>query len=299
MPSRALPRPVGRSRRLRAPLALARVAFLSASLLVAAARPARAEAAALGLVRLQTAGAARDTTGARVVTSQTARATRAELTAAMERAERASVQGSSAERGRAQAEAAAIRARLRDGDFKPGDRVAMSAPGDTVSRELIVREGNAIDLPSGIPAFSLVGVLRAELSDALNAHLRKYVREPDVRLRPLYRVGVSGAVGRPGVYWLDGDVTLAEVLMRAGGPLPQSRPDRITVVRDGREVMDRKAYARLVREGRTVANSNLRPGDELRVPERAQRNWTQIATYTFFAVSSLTAILAIIRASYQ
>jgi protein involved in polysaccharide export with SLBB domain len=234
------------------------------------------------------------------VTSQTARATRAELTAALERFEREATRGSSRDRTRAQSEAAAIRARLREGDFRPGDRIAMSVGGDsTGGRELQVREGNEVDLPYGIPPLTLTGVLRAELSDAVAAHLRKYVREPDVRVRPLQRVSVTGAVGRPGVHWVQPDMALGEVLMRAGGPVGTARLDQVTVVRGNRTVIDRKTYARLVREGRTVEESQVLPGDEIRVSEKTQRNWSQIATYSFFAISALTAALALIRSSYQ
>ncbi|MGZ8412832.1 MAG: polysaccharide biosynthesis/export family protein [Gemmatirosa sp.] len=233
------------------------------------------------------------------VTSQTPRATRAELTAALERFEREAARGSSRDRSRAQAEATAIRARLRDGDFRAGDRLALSVGGDSASRELPVREGNLIELPYGIPPLTLTGVLRAEVSDAVAAHLRKYVREPDARVRPLQRLSVSGAVGRPGVYWVQTDMALAEILMRAGGPASSARLDRIEVVRGNRTVVDRKTYARLVRDGRTVEEANLLPGDEIRVQERTGRNWSQIATYSFFAISALTAALALIRSSYQ
>jgi protein involved in polysaccharide export with SLBB domain len=217
----------------------------------------------------------------------------------MEVAERAASRASGRERERAQAEVAAIRSRLRDGDFRPGDRLSMSLGGDTTSREISIREGTQIELPYGIPPLSLAGLLRAELNDAVATHLRKYVREPDVRVRLLQRVSVAGAVARPGVYWVQPDMTLGEVVMRAGGLGAGARTDRIVVSRAGREVIDRKTYQRLAREGRTLEQSNVLSGDEVVVPERAQRNWAQTVTYAFFAVSALTAVLALIRSSYQ
>lgn len=284
---------------------LATLAALSLSLAAAPARAAEAGpgttlAPALQLQATGTGGAtAARTAQPPEVTSVTPRATRAELTAAMERAERTAARASGRERERAQAEVTAIRNRLRDGDFNPGDRLALSVSGDTATREIMVREGTQIELPYGIPPLTLTGLLRSELSDAVVAHLQKYVREPDVRVRVLQRVGVVGAVGRPGVYWVQPDMALAEVIMRAGGPGQGARTDRIEVTRAGRRVIDRKTYARLVRDGRTVEESNVQPGDEIRVPERTQRNWAQIATYSFFAISALTAVLALIRSSYE
>ncbi|GLC28479.1 hypothetical protein rosag_49920 [Roseisolibacter agri] len=267
----------------------------------AAAGPALAVSSALLLQTPATAGRATDATPrpASEVTSQTLRATRAELTAALDRAERAASRASGRERERAQAEATAIRARLRDGDFRAGDRLSLALGGDTATREISIREGPQIELPYGIPPLVLTGVLRAELSDAVATHLRKYVREPDVRVRLLQRLSVSGAVGRPGVYWVQPDMPLAEVIMRAGGIGAGAKTDKVVVTRAGKEVIDRKTFARLSREGRTVEESNLQPGDEVRVPIGSQRNWGQIATYAFFGVSILTAALALIRSSYQ
>ena len=88
--------------------------------------------------------------------------------------------------------------------------------------------------------------------------------------------------------------------MLAGGTGPGSQPEKITVQRAGRQVIDRGTYARLVREGRTLEDAGVQPGDEVRVPVRREgRNTGQIVTYAFFAVSALTAVLALIRSSYQ
>jgi protein involved in polysaccharide export with SLBB domain len=256
----------------------------------------------LPLALLQTATAARvDTTASTApVSAQSPRATRAQLTAALERAERAASQGSQSERERARAEVATIRTRLTRGDFQPGDRIAITIGGDTTRRDVTVREGTQIDLPYGIPSLSLQGVLRSELTSLVDAHLRKYVRDPDVRARALQRVSVTGAVGRPGVYWVASDVPVAELVMVAGGVGASSQPEKITIHRAGRQVIDRGTYARLVREGRTLEDAGVQPGDEVRVPLRREgRSTGQIVTYAFFAVSALTAVLALIRSSYQ
>jgi hypothetical protein len=101
------------------------------------------------------------------------------------------------------------------------------------------------------------------------------------------------------VYWVRRDLQMSELVMRAGGPDASARMDKARVVRDGRAVLDEKAFTRVAREGRTVEEVGLRPGDELRVPARTQRNWTQVATYAFFGISALTALLALVRSSYQ
>jgi hypothetical protein len=280
------------------------LALLAAALV--ALSPARGVAAersqGVPLALLQATAARMDTTATTApVTAQSPRATRAQLTAALERAERAASQGSQAARDQARADAATIRTRLSRGDFQVGDRIAVTLGGDTTRRDVTVREGNQIDLPYGIPSLSLQGVLRSELTSVVDVHLRKYVRDPDVRARALQRLNVTGAVGRPGVYWVASDVPVAEVVMLAGGTGPGSLTERITVHRAGREVIDRGTYARLVREGRTLEDAEVQPGDEVRVPQRREggRSVGQVLTYSFFAISALTAVLALIRSSYQ
>jgi protein involved in polysaccharide export with SLBB domain len=271
---------------------LARVAATLA-VVVVALLPARAE----GL--RQARPVADTTTRARPMTATSSAATRAQLTAMLETAERAAASGPARERDRARDEANVMRARLRQGDFQVGDRIGLSFAGDSAARELTVREGVLVDFPYGVPPLSIAGVLRSELTETVLAHLRKYVRDPEVRLFPLQRVSVSGAVRAPGVYWVRRDLQISEVIMRAGGPDGGARLERAHVVREGRKVLDEKTFARVAREGRTIDEVGLRPGDDLRVPLRSQRNWTQLATYAFFGISALTALLALVRSSYQ
>lgn len=223
------------------------------------------------------------------VTVETPNATRAELTAALDAADRAKRTG----------EAAAIRARLANGDFRPGDRFLVTLATDTMTHlEMVVRDGPSIEWPN-LPVMPLGGVLRSELRTAIVQHLGKFVRNPEVTVVPLLRMSITGAVQRPGLYTVPPDAPVTELLMAAGGPMPQARTDRVVVARGGREVLDRKAYQRAARDGRTLEQAGLRSGDEVRVPEKSTRNWAQIASYAFFGVSALTALLALIRSGYS
>ena len=302
MPRLALPLP---SLSARSRIAPARPALSLLAAAVLALPPVRGAAAeqtmAPRLTLLQASVAQRvDTTSSAPVAPQSPRATRAQLTAALERAERAASDGPQATRDQARDDALIIRTRLARGDFQAGDRIAITIGGDTTRRDVTVREGIQIDLPYGIPSLSLQGVLRSELTSVVDVHLRKYVREPDVRARALQRVSVTGAVGRPGVYWVASDVPVAELMMLAGGTSNVSQLDRITVRRGNRQVIDQRTFARFVREGRTIEDAGVQPGDEVRVPQRREgRSVGQIVTYSFFAISALTAILALIRSSYQ
>jgi len=68
-----------------------------------------------------------------------------------------------------------------------------------------------------------------ELEADLVERLRRDVSDPHVtvtvlqfRARPVFLVGMFA---RPGVYPLEGDMTLLQVVMAAGGPLPDAGPN--------------------------------------------------------------------------
>src|SRR5690606_2921512 len=111
-----------------------------------------------------------------------------------------------------QADAASLRDRLTNGDFHPGDRIALLVSGDsTLTDTVTVRGGRVIQL-SNLPDISLQGVLHSELDSYLTKQLSKYLRNPEVRAQSLIQVAVLGAVGKPGFYNLPTDVTLTDAI---------------------------------------------------------------------------------------
>jgi protein involved in polysaccharide export with SLBB domain len=170
------------------------------------------------------------------------------------------------------AEAAAVRQRLTEGDFRPGDRILLTVTGNfAFSDTLAVREGQVVTIGS-LPDIPLRGVLRAELNDYMTQQLSRFVREPVVRAQALTRLAVLGAVGRPGFYALPADILLGDAIMHAGGPTPTADLSRTIVKRGKSEVLSRQQVQRAISEGKTLDRMDLRAGDEIVVAEKKQRN---------------------------
>ena len=113
-------------------------------------------------------------------------------------------------------------------------------------------------------------------------------------------MAVVGSVAKPGSYAVPADFLVSDVVMQAGGLIPTANPDKIVVMRAGRVVIDEKGYQKALKEGSTVTQLGLQPGDEIRVGERGGRkNWGQLVTVTVLSVSILTSLLALIRSSYS
>jgi protein involved in polysaccharide export with SLBB domain len=170
------------------------------------------------------------------------------------------------------AEAAAVRQRLTEGDFRPGDRILLTVTGNfSFSDTLPVREGQVVTIGS-LPDIPLRGVLRAELNDYMTQQLSRFVREPVVRAQALTRLAVIGSVGRPGFYAVPADILLGDAIMQAGGPSPSADLSRTEVRRGKTVVISRQQVQRAMSEGKTLDRMDVRAGDEIYVPEKKKRD---------------------------
>src|SRR2546428_1841968 len=165
-------------------------------------------------------------------------------------------------------EAAAIRERLREGDFRAGDRIILAVQGgggggdSTMDDTLVVRPGPTIRVLS-LPADSLRGVLRSELQSHLNTWVTRFYKNASVRATPLVRFGVLGEVSRPGYYRLPVDVPISDAIMSAGGLTQRADMPRSVVRRGPRELLSKTALRDAMTAGLTLDQLGLDAGDEL------------------------------------
>ena len=236
-------------------------------------------------------------------------ATRAELTALAAEAERLAASPSSSGTVRAQKrqEASTIRERLATGDLRVGDRfiVRMTVGGSSGLDTVIVRDSLMATIGASLttvlgtfPDISLQGVLRSELQDVVEKHVRRFIKEPIVRVNALTRVSVMGAVGRPGFYFLDPDRLLTDAISAAGGPSAMADVERSTVRRDGREVIGQKNARQAIREGRTLDQLMIRSGDVITVGTKKERNWGAVAQVGLLVITTFLAVIGILRQAY-
>jgi len=216
-----------------------------------------ASARALGLLLLTFAGGsaaqAQSTPG--LLTSRT------ELTAAALAASRAEVGA---------LQSAAIRQRLRDGDFQVGDRIVVTVvANETRTDTLVVRTGRIIELPGKV-TIPLTGVLRSELQDLVETEVLKFVKAQQVVATPLTRLGILGEVTRPGYFAFASDIPLADAIMGAGGLSATADVERSVVRRGNQEYRSAKDTRAAISKGLTLDQFGLTAGDELIVGRRRE-----------------------------
>ena len=235
----------------------------------------------------------------RYVTVETRDATRAELTTAMTTADRQSRDArlSADQRRQAAAQAQAIRARLETGDVQVGDRFEVTLTTDSVRRrEVTVKEGGMVDMDP-LPPVSVAGALNAEVQPRIQRYLAGFYRDPQVRVQPLVRLLVIGAVGKPGPVVVAPDLPVSDVLPAAGGVGGRADLGKVEVRRDGRKIVSGKRFRQLMADGQTLAQAGIRTGDEIKVGEERRISWAFILTRGVFALTAFIGLLRLIQNS--
>ena len=194
---------------------------------------------------------------------------RAELTTAATEAEAAANTGAPAKRAENAMLAEAIRQRLRDGDLQVGDRVIVTFISDAVHRDsVVVRSDRSLELV-GMISVPVTGVLRSELKERVSAEVLKYVKAQRIEVTPLMRVGVLGAVARPGYFAFPSDILLTDAIMGAGGPTGGAAVERSIVRRRNQQYRSAAETSKAIASGLTLDQFGLSAGDEVVVGERS------------------------------
>ena len=219
-------------------------------------------------------------------------ATRADLTEAAAAAEHAASNGSSEDRSKNALLAAAIRRRLVDGDMQVGDRVVVTVVSDAVRRDtLVVRSDRRLEL-SGSIVVPVAGALRSELQERVSTEVLKYVKAQRIDVTPLLRVGILGAVVKPGYFAVASDIPLTDAIMGAGGPTSLADLERSVVRRRSQEFRSAEETGKAISGGLTLDQFGLMAGDELVVGQKRPAR----ASAVLGSVGALASVLALVVA---
>lgn len=127
----------------------------------------------------------------------------------------------------------------------------------------------------------------ASLQARLLADYQQYLRNPSIEIIVMRRIRITGAVNNPGLHLVDPTYTVADALALAGGATPLGEPEKVQLIRDGRQVaVDLRSDVR-------ITDSPIRSGDQLYVPERGwiSRNAAVVAASITAGVSLIIALV--------
>lgn len=191
-----------------------------------------------------------------------------------------------------------VRDRLRQGDFRAGDRILLEVLGEpALTDTFTVDSERALRLPPPtVGALSLAGMLRVELEPRVTQHLGRFLLDPVVRARPLLRVSVQGEVARAGFYDVPADAVLSQPLMAAGGTTARARMEDLRIERDGEPLWEGTMLRHAIAAGRTLADAYLQDGDQYIVPRRDEGGLVDRLRFLWIVVSLAGGVYGLTRA---
>ena len=170
--------------------------------------------------------------------------------------------------------------------LRPGDVVRLQIWREQeMSGEFIVDESGMVVFPR-VGEYQVLDDTPETLKARLLADYQQYLRNPSIEITVLRRMRIIGAVTSPGLHLVDPTVTVADALAVAGGATMNGDPDKIRIIRDGVEI------AVDIRSNTRIADSPIRSGDQIFVPERSwvARNSAVVAAAITGGVSLVIAL---------
>ena len=140
-----------------------------------------------------------------------------------------------------------------------------------LSADVVVRPDGMISLPL-INDVRAEGLTPEQLRLALTTAAAKFVEEPTVTVvvKAIHsrKVFITGQVGKPGPYPLNGPTTVLQLIAMAGGVAEYADKSKILVVRKegGKDLAFPFNYSEVTNGKRLQQNIELKPGDSVIVP---------------------------------
>ena len=98
--------------------------------------------------------------------------------------------------------------------------------------------------------------------------LARFEQDPQFVIEPLVRVAVSGEVGRPQVFAVRPETSIAEAVAQAGGPNQFGKRDRVRVLRREPDGGQREMFVNLLDPAGGSSSVRVHSGDQIVVDRR-------------------------------
>jgi protein involved in polysaccharide export with SLBB domain len=145
--------------------------------------------------------------------------------------------------------------------LKPGDVLQITVwPDATLGGSFVVEETGLVYLPF-LGAVQTGGVSIDRLRNQLREDYAEILKEPVVTIVPLFNIGVSGGVRRPGIYQITPAQNILDVILEAGGFAERAKRDQVQIVREGQLLMYN--VQRALEGAANLEAFTLRSGDQI------------------------------------
>ena len=152
--------------------------------------------------------------------------------------------------------------------LSPGDSVRITVwRKPEFSGDFIVGSDGSITHPL-YRTVRVAGVPFTTAEANVRSFLTRFEQDPQFVVEPLVRVAVSGEVGRPHVFAVRPETSIADAVAQAGGPNQFAKRDQVRVLRRDPDGGQRELYVNLLDPVGGSATARVRSGDQIVVERR-------------------------------
>jgi polysaccharide export outer membrane protein len=112
------------------------------------------------------------------------------------------------------------------------------------------------------------GVPQSAAESNVRTFLLRFDQDPQFVLEPLLRVAVTGEVNRPQLFAANSQMSILEVIARAGGTTVNARRNRVRVLRTSVRGEQQELFVDLTRPEQGIARAPIHSGDQIIVDRR-------------------------------
>lgn len=155
--------------------------------------------------------------------------------------------------------------------FFPGDAVRIYLPLDSASflnGVYPIDDNGTIVLPI-TGEFQVTGLSIQEFEEIIRKDYEIYLRFPEVQVTPLIRVSLLGGFARPGMYYVEPQRSMWDLISMAGGTNNEKGLGKMRWERDRKIVQ--KDLIPLIESGRSLRSIGFKSGDQLWTPGESRR----------------------------
>jgi len=176
--------------------------------------------------------------------------------------------------------------------FKAGDAVQISVYPDTTSflHNIFPIDGEgAINLPM-LGKVVVTKMSKSELEEFIKTNYSQYLRVPNVQVQPLIRASLLGGFNEPGLYFIDRNATMWDLVRLAHG----------TILEDGLKKMKWERNKKTVQSnlipffesGKSLTDIGFKSGDQILAPSPERTTFVdrliQLMPFATAAITGLT-----------
>jgi protein involved in polysaccharide export with SLBB domain len=124
--------------------------------------------------------------------------------------------------------------------------------------------------------------------------LARFEQDPQFVLEPLVRVAVSGEVGRPQVFAVRPETSIADAVAQAGGPNQFGKRDKVRVLRRDNAGREREIFVNLLDPAGAASNIRVHSGDQI-VVDRKKSFFREVFLPALSVLGSAASIYLVIE----